>query len=191
MIDHKCVTRACNQVGDLIRDSKFPLITSNDFIKQLTSKDIKIKDPLRAGLICKHLVRSIINQKCTILEDEVDMMVANAIEYSDNFCNDPKNSYLMTDEKDETVQVLPDIETKVIVNKSGKIKKGGKQILAKEMFLMHVINAEIPMSNQDFQQLLIKELKMTFMGSNTYLYNLRKEFGLVKPKTKKKLKLTF
>jgi hypothetical protein len=84
---------------------------------------------------------------------------------------DDRSSYKVVEVKQTVVE---GIDTKVVVHASGKIKKGGKQLLAKEMYQKNVV--EGGMVNKEFVQLLIKELDMTLQGANTYAYNMRKAY---------------
>lgn len=78
---------------------------------------------------------------------------------------------------DPQVAVVAGIDMKVSVNKDGKIKKGGKQVLAAELYKKYVKDAAVPLDNQGFISVLVKELGMSKAGATTYNYNLKKEFG--------------
>lgn len=78
-----------------------------------------------------------------------------------------------------TVKKVEGVETTVKLNAQGKIKKGGKQILANELYTKHVLNATEPMTNKDFIALLMKELEMSKPGATTYAYNARNTLGVV------------
>lgn len=68
-------------------------------------------------------------------------------------------------------------DTKVIVKSNGKIKKGGKQVLAAELYTKHVLEAKPAATNQEFIAILVKELGMTKSGATTYAYNCKKAQG--------------
>lgn len=77
----------------------------------------------------------------------------------------------------EQVAVAAGIETKVAVKADGSIKKGGKEVLAIELYKKYVKNAEKPLTNQEFIAMLMKELGMSKAGATTYRYNMVKRFG--------------
>ncbi len=66
----------------------------------------------------------------------------------------------------------------VAIKANGKIKKGGKQDAA-DALLLTVIDAKTHVSdktNQDFVQMLVKELDMSKQGATTYAYNACKSY---------------
>lgn len=77
----------------------------------------------------------------------------------------------------ETKAVVEGIDVRVAVTSDGKIKKGGKQVLAAELYKKYVADSETPLDNQGFVQLLMKELDMSKAGATTYASNARKMFA--------------
>ena len=75
------------------------------------------------------------------------------------------------------VSLSEGIDDKVEVKADGKIKKGGKQILAAELYKKHVVETENPVDNQGFIKILMAELGMTKAGATTYAYNCKKQFA--------------
>jgi hypothetical protein len=75
------------------------------------------------------------------------------------------------------VAVVEGIDVKVEVKADGKIKKGGKQILAAELYKKHVLEAASPLDNKAFIEVLVKELGMSKAGATTYAWNCRKQLG--------------
>ncbi len=65
--------------------------------------------------------------------------------------------------------------TEVVVKSDGSLKKGGKQVIANQMYEEHVVNGNL--SNQEFIRLLMTELNMSKAGSTTYAYNSSKLFN--------------
>lgn len=74
-------------------------------------------------------------------------------------------------------QAVASLGVQVAVNAQGKIKKGGKEVLASELYKKFVLNADAPLDNKGFVQLLMTELSMTKAGATTYAYNMRKKHG--------------
>lgn len=94
----------------------------------------------------------------------------------------------------ETKAVVEGIETKVAVKADGSIKKGGKQVLAAELYKKHVLEATKAATNQEFIAILVKELGMSKAGATTYAYNCKKQLGepkggIVKAKKGRKAKV--
>jgi hypothetical protein len=94
----------------------------------------------------------------------------------------------------EVKAVVEGIDTKVAVKKDGSIKKGGKQILAAELYKKHVLEATTAATNQEFIKILVKELGMSKAGATTYAYNCKKQLGepkggIVKAKKGRKAKV--
>jgi hypothetical protein len=170
---------ATSEVGELIRSSAIPTETARMFVNDVLSLPVKFDEPVYAGLVCKHIVKFVIDNECVVDIDSVDEILENAQVYATAYCNDPANSYMWAelDEKFESnaghVQVATGIDTKVAVLSSGKIKKGGKQLLCAEMYKKFVIDAEVPLTSREFKDLLIKELDMTPAGASTYEYNCK------------------
>lgn len=76
-----------------------------------------------------------------------------------------------------SVAVVKDIDVKVEVKADGKIKKGGREVMAEALYQKRVIDSGQPVTNQEFIQILIKELGMTKGGATTYAYNVDKKMG--------------
>ena len=79
----------------------------------------------------------------------------------------------------EQKQVSELVETKVEVKTNGSMKKGGKEVLARELYKKFVLEVkpEDALDNQGFIKLLIKELDMSKAGATTYAYNCKKALG--------------
>lgn len=170
------VLQACQDVGGLIRDSADPLRTARNLVNDLLSYQIKVDDEVYARVLCKYIVKDVIEHQCDIAEDTVLSLIEKAKEYTDKFCADPKNSHLWSIKEHSTVvsekkQVVEGLDTKVSVKSDGKIKKGGKQPLAMELYKKFVTDNPTPYTRKQFIDLLIKELDMTVSGASTYHYN--------------------
>jgi hypothetical protein len=173
---------ATSEVGELIRSSAIPTETARIFVNDLLSLPVVFDEPVYAGLVCKHIVKYVIDNECVVDINKIDDILENAQSYATNFCNNPANSYMWA-ELDESIdststhqQFATGIETKVAVNAiTGKIKKGGKAILCAEMYQKFVIDAEVPLTRKEFRELLVKELMMTPAGSTSYEYKCHKQ----------------
>lgn len=179
-ISTKSPAMATSEVGELIRSSAIPTETARMFVNDVLSLTVKFDEPVYAGLVCKHIAKYVIENECIIDIDSTEEILENAHVYATAYCNNPANSYMWA-ELDESVesnaghiQVATGIDTKVAVKSNGKIKKGGKAILCAEMYQKFVVDAEVPLTNQGFISLLMKELDMGKAGATTYAYNMKK-----------------
>lgn len=177
------ITFAVEDIGSLVQDSKNPTYTASHLFNQILSVPVKFDDKVHARIAAKSMIRDVMLYHCSIDNDDIADIVSDALEYATRFCNNPNNSYLWSkpDEDEDAVQEVQTIagcEQKVAVREDGKIKKGGKQILAAELYDTHIKNNPTPMSNKDYIQLLITTLDMTLAGATTYAYNQRKAHKL-------------
>lgn len=179
---------ATHAVGDIaakVKDSTDPLYMATKLFNDILSVPVTFTDAVHARIAAKHMIKDVLTYKCVIDNDDVADIIEQAIEYADGYCADPTNSYLWSQPDSDTaptqvtVQVVEGIDIKVAVREDGKIKKGGKQVLANEMYQQYVIEAEKPLTNQEFIALLVDKLAMTPLGASTYCYNCRKAAGKV------------
>ncbi|PPD55505.1 MAG: hypothetical protein CTY12_00585 [Methylotenera sp.] len=178
-IDHRSAVIACQEVGNMIRDSATPLTTSSKLFNDFLSLDVRFDDEVYARVCCKSMIQQIVEKNNIVDDSQVILDYANA--YAKSFCEDPKWSYLWskpenvtTATSDVQVQVVKELDTKVAVKADGSIKKGGKQILAQELYTKHVVDATTPLTNVEFIALIMKELDMSLAGARTYAYNAKK-----------------
>lgn len=170
---------AVADVAVRVADSSDPLYAATKLFNDILSVTVPFKDAVHARIASKHMIRDVLTYKCKIDNDDVQDIVDEAIEYADGFCANPANSYLWSQPDEDKVsteiaQTVIGCEQKVVLREDGKIKKGGKQVLAAELYDKHVKNAVEPISNTVFIQLLIDTLDMTKPGATTYAYNCRK-----------------
>lgn len=177
------IAHAVEDIGIIVQDSRDPIYTASHLFDRILSVPVKFTDKVHARIACKSMIRDVILYKCSIDNDDVEDIVKDAIEYATNFQNNPNNSYLWTkpdedDESSENIQSVAGCEQKVAIREDGKIKKGGKQVLAAELYDTHIKNNETPISNKEFIALLMSSLDMTQQGATTYAYNCRKAHKL-------------
>jgi hypothetical protein len=135
--------------------------------------ELPVSDEVEGRVVLKHIVRELYVNNWEL------PVLADSVEYAKKFVNSPEWSFLRRE-----VEVIEGVEKVVGLNREvvpGKKEKGYKQRMAKEIFVSRVLCDE-PISYKEFVNALIKELGMTMMGANTYLYNLKKEYGLVRSK---------
>lgn len=164
-------------------------IMGSIFIRDILGIDKVFDDEIYARICIKKLVVDLYNNNFEI-DISSKFMLENVVEYADRFVMNPEWSFLKKVDGDgldadgnviERIEVkqlvVEGIDTKVAMktDSSGnlKIKKGGKKVLAIEMYRKYVVDAIEPMLHSDFIKLMIKELDLTLAGSNTYGWNLK------------------
>ena len=178
-IDHRSAVIACQETANIIRDSATPLTTASKLFNDFLSLDVRFDDEVYARIACKSMVQQIVDNGNIV--DDPQVVLDNANVYAKTFCENPKWSYLWSKPENVTtatssvqVQVVKELDTKVAVKADGSIKKGGKQILAQELYMKHVVDATTPLTNVEFIALIMKELDMSLAGARTYAYNCKK-----------------
>jgi len=181
-ISQTSVSRAINTVSDMIMSTEDHCKESSKFIKSLLSLDMSFTDPNLARLTAMAVIELVVKAKGEIDDEEVLLLSARDRAYT--FFTDPKHQWMyareVTVDTKETKAVATGIDVKVAVRADGTIGRGGKQVLALELFKKHVLESKTPLSNADFVKLLMKELQMTLPGARTYSHNLRKQNGMTK-----------
>lgn len=153
--------------------------------------DRAVGDPYDYAItITQAAVESVIKQDGVI--DNVDLLMSDAKARADKFITNPAHRWMFA--KPEVIStstteiaVATGIELKVAVKADGTIKKGGKELLAVELYKQYLATLNgAEYDNQSFIKILIKELGMTKSGATTYNYNMKKKFGgKIEPKKAK------
>lgn len=177
-IDTKSVPRAVEGVRIFIGDD---VRKASKLLKDIIGVDVKFDDTARACKTLQSLIGDIVKHNCQF--DDGVMLLNDAKAYADVFVSNPHNTWMFAEKEPditaskeiETTAVVEGIETKVAIHASGKIKKGGKQILADALYKKYVIEASTPMEVKTFKKLLVKEVQLTTSGANTYYNNLKKK----------------
>jgi hypothetical protein len=187
---------AVQKVREVIQAAADPLAKAISVINDIIGLKPTFEDPILARVTAQKVAEEAF--KANHVVDNEEAFLANAREYATKFTTDPKNQWMFA--KDDTsatpseaVQFVEGIDVKVEVKANGKIKKGGKQVLAAELYKKHVLEATTAMTNQEFIACLVKELGMSKAGATTYAYNCKKAQGepaggLVKAKKGRKAK---
>jgi hypothetical protein len=128
---------------------------------------------------------------------DVHGVAEEAAAYAKQYVADPTKQWMWVSE--DAVAVIEGkthvegVTVQVATNAEGKIKKGGKQVLVLELYKKHVLETTPPMTNQEFIQVVMKDLQMSKAGATTYAWTARKELGepeggIVKAKKGRKAK---
>jgi hypothetical protein len=198
-IDAKCPIRAIQMVSQQIAESPAPILAAQKLLSTMLGImppsfiDAKVAR-MTTARIAEMLVRA--NHHC----EDADVLYAEAHAHATRIHSDPANEWMWAEPEaipgvvTTSRAMVEGIDTVVDVKSDGSIKKGGKQILVAEMYKKNVLEAETPMTNQQFIALIVKELKMTKSGATTYAYNAKKALGepvggIVKAKKGRKAKV--
>ena len=170
------VVRCIQEVRQHINSAADPINAAARLVQGITS----IKPTFDSVEVAVHVAQYVVHDALTKVEYDLDDSVKTAFDRTEAlFMQHPwsrprppeENGYV------ETAAVVEGIETKVAITAEGKIKKGGKQILAVELYKKYVVESDTPLDNQGFVQLLMKELDMSKAGALTYSSNVRKQFA--------------
>ncbi len=161
----------------LVSESVDPLHTASKLFFDVLGVEIKFTDNVYARMATKKMIELVVRNDCMIVDEVAnEILTAKAVDYADNFVSDPANSYLwsQSDETEVTTnQVIKGLDCKVAMTTAGKIKRGGRKILAIELYDKYVNKADAPLSRKEFIDLLINQLELTVAAANTYHYNLK------------------
>ncbi len=170
-------------VKEILKLSGDVCSASTKLFRDLLSVEKRFDDDLYARTCIGYLVKRLFRSGFYV-EGTVADLVLDVYDDAQLFLDKPEWSFLKAekdDSDDDRVsykvievkqQVVEGINTAVVVKENGKIKKGGKQVLAKDMYQKYVVVEG--MSNKDFVKRLMEELDMTQQGANTYAYNMKK-----------------
>lgn len=170
-------SRVVEEIRSAIESSDHPLKKANQLITDITGVEAKYTDIVLARHVAQYIAQNVVTHD--ILDVEEALIAAE--QHSANVVKSQPWAFVKDDPVvgvDETVAtVVEGIDVKVAVKSDGKIKKGGKQVLAVELYKKHVVEATTPATNQEFIAILMKELGMTKAGATTYRYNMAKQFA--------------
>ncbi len=169
--------RAVQEVRDVVETSSDPIEKAKDIFKNITGLTFDVESKIDALHIAQIAVESAV--KSGLDQDYIfqpDDVLQRALEKVKQFRNNPNMQYIYTaeqvQEKFEEKKEFAGVE--VAVRSDGKIKKGGKQVVALQLFKEYVVEKKI--SNKEFIAVLMEQLDMSKSGATTYAYNTRKAY---------------
>lgn len=178
------VMAAVQEVGILVREDANPLKMAHTMIEAITGVTRVYDDLERAIHVAQHCAEIAVKRDSFDPEEEI----SNGERRDEELRRRQPWLYAKaepTASSTENIAVIANSDVKVAVKADGKIKKGGKEVLAAELYRIHITEAETPVDNQGFIAILVKELGMTKAGATTYNYNMKKKFGgKIDPKKK-------
>lgn len=172
-LDTTSVVKAVQEVRVLVEESNDPTGAAHEIIKCFTVEPAKTNDPIEARIMAQYLVQQAIQRgesydPIGMYEAAQERVAQMYREWPHAFTGDaPSYAPVYTKKEVEGIQVQ--------VHDSGKLKKGGKQIIAKALY-----DKNLGKSNAELITIFMKELDMSKAGATTYLYNQKKAAG-VKP----------
>ena len=175
------VTRAIQAVGAILDGNADVCAAASKLINSLLSLDHKFTDADVARVTVLAVAEAI--AKCEgVIGDEVALLEA-AVERANKHMTNPRNAWMYA--KDEGVtgpaetKAIEGTALNVVVKADGKIKRGGKAVVAEELFRIHVLESATPCDNKCFVDLLMKHGQFTLAGARTYAHNCRKANGTI------------
>lgn len=177
------IAQIVQAIREKIESSVRPLTTACAIIEDIIGVvPYNITDAREARVMAQRLAVRCHELKHNVVD--VHGVAEEAFNYAKQYVADPKKQWMWV--TDDTTQdstqpakstAIEGVTVQVAVNADGKIKKGGKQVLVLELYKTHVLEAENPLSNQGFIQVVMKELQMSKAGATTYAWTARKELG--------------
>lgn len=132
------------------------------------------------GLMVAQAVAEAVVKNINQPVDEVEVLV-NAKARATKIFTAPQHKWMFAKPEvtvETSVAVADGIETKVAVKADGSIKKGGKEVLAAELYKKYVASLNgAAYDNQTFIKILVDQLGMTKPGATTYNFNCKKRFN--------------
>lgn len=183
------------RVRQLIEEAADPMSRAKEMVLNLSGQELTDVDSLLdARMIAMGLAERAVRAEGVVDESAF----AEVIEHVKSFHQNPAMSWMYAAEiKSEAVRQSTDIggvTVDIQLTDDGRIKKGGKQMIVREMYKQLVVNAEQPLNSGEFTQEVIKRLGMSLAGARTYTFNCTKEFGAPEgfagQRGKKKVELT-
>jgi hypothetical protein len=190
------IAQIVQSIREKIEGAAQPLVTANAIIEDIIGAvPYPITDVREARVMAQRL--AVKSHELNYQIVHVHEMVEEAAAYAKTYIADPSKQWMWTSEDQAAATELRSevkgVDVQVAVDSTGKIKKGGKQVLVLELYKKHVLEAETPMTNKEFIEVVMSDLQMSKAGASTYAWNARKELGepeggIVKAKKGRKAK---
>jgi hypothetical protein len=181
-ITQTSTARAIREVTEIVNQSN-PLTGAANFIKSILDIKVKFADENVARVTASAVIEAVLKVNGQV--EDANVLYEAAVARAMKHINTPSNHWMYVTESEEANSIketrafVDGIDTKVNVKADGTIGRGGKQILAAELFDLHVVNSATPCDNACFVKILMKDLGMSIAGARTYAHNLRKANDMV------------
>lgn len=154
---------------------------ASKFIRSLLSLEVEFNDASVARVTAMAVAEAIAKVEGVIADEAV--LFAQAVERAEKHMNAPANRWMYVKPEAEAgpveTKAIEGTELNVVIKADGRIKRGGKQLVAEALFKVHVLDSETPCDNACFVKILMKEAGMSLAGARTYAHNCRKANGMV------------
>lgn len=160
---------------------KHPCITmcATQMIRDVTGVEVQFEDDNVALATTQYLFDDIIRNK--VNEVDVKAQLDVCILKAKKLVNNPKNNWMYNKvvkpgASSMVKTEVQGVEVQVEVRSNGKIKKGGKAILAQGLmyrYLDECVANNKPYSPKEMKAVLVKDCQMSDLGAGTYEYGLR------------------
>jgi hypothetical protein len=169
------VSRSIQQMRAFLGSESETIAKAEKLVSDVFNVSTTFNDFNEARLTVFALTESVIVSAGEVKDPEAVLVAAR--ERAQQLLNAPENKFMFvtTAKAEEVVETraIGDGEVSIKVTSEGKIKRGGKQEAAYELYVKHVVGQS--MKSADFISLLIAELGMTKLGARTYMYNAKKQ----------------
>lgn len=146
-------------------------------IEAITGVDYKFDDITHAKYTVLYVIDAILNSKEG--ERDYNKIVSDSFVRADSFLKAESNQWMFTSaeaakaEATADVKVSDEATVQVQTTNEGKIKKGGKKVIALELYRETVLKEGT--SANDFIKLLMERADMSEGGARTYYHICKKE----------------
>lgn len=162
-VDTSSRSRAIRTIREFIEQAAEDkqCMVAQEFFYDVFTIRVEFTDRFVARLAAQYIVDKVAENNYDVSNSQAD--VGRAIQFANTFRNNPDNAWMfVTDETSSSFKTEPD---------APKAPKKNKGTAALELYDVHVKNAEKPLTNIQFVNLLVKELGLTKSGARTYAYN--------------------
>lgn len=173
------VTGAIQAVREIVGETD-TCVKASKLIRSLLSLEVSFSDSDVARVTSLAVAEAIAKVEGVIADEAV--LYAQAVERAERHMKSPRNAWMYVKPTEEVNAVTTQIEgteVSVEIRADGKIKRGGKQTVAADLFRIHVLESETPCDNACFVAVLMEKAGMSKAGARTYAHNLRKANGMV------------
>jgi hypothetical protein len=173
-------SRAIQAVRGRLERANSEKIGATDFVKALLDIDVTFETQDQARIAAFALIEDVITHKCEI--DDAELAFDRAVVRANTFLGKSENSWMFNKPKEsgvEQVAVVDGIDMKVGVKEDGKLARGGKKMLAEEIYKREAAKNGGVVDSVALAAIYVKDLGMTKLGARTYVYNMRKALGVI------------
>lgn len=167
-------TRAVQHAREILSEAADPIADADNVVFDLTGTHSPYTDSDEAAIMyAQYVIEGHIKKRFDVTGYAKERVEFHKINSPKLFTPVQRSSY-----STGPVKIVKIENVSVAVKDNGKIKKGGKQLIAEQMYKSMVV--EGGMSNADFVKQLQEKVSMSLYGARTYAHNMKKKFGASK-----------